>query len=155
MNLRALLPAALGLLLPLTALGEASIPDDLLGHYKAKAELDGALGVGPVRHHGYRVIQLGERSLTLDFYIDSNQLELVEMEQKGAGWTLRFKDPFDSDDLTTEFHLEKVGGVGTLTGKAGDMTVHHVRLLHGSAPNRSDRARKILFYECARADAWP
>ncbi len=43
----------------------------------------------------------------------------------------------------------------TLTGKAGDMTVHHVRLLHGSAPNRSDRARKILFYECASADAWP
>ncbi len=43
----------------------------------------------------------------------------------------------------------------TLTGKAGDMTIHHVRLLHGSAPNRSDRARKILFYELARADAWP
>ena len=43
----------------------------------------------------------------------------------------------------------------TLTGKAGDMTVHHVRLLHGSAPNVSDRARKILFYELASADAWP
>ncbi len=43
----------------------------------------------------------------------------------------------------------------TLTGKAGSMTVHHVRLLHGSAPNVSDRARKILFYECAAADAWP
>lgn len=43
----------------------------------------------------------------------------------------------------------------TLTGKAGDMTIHHVRTLHGSAPNRSDRARKILFYELARADAWP
>ncbi len=43
----------------------------------------------------------------------------------------------------------------TLTGKAGDMTVHHVRMLHGSAPNVSDRARKILFYECAAADAWP
>lgn len=43
----------------------------------------------------------------------------------------------------------------TLTGKAGDMTVHHVRTLHGSAPNVSDRARKILFYEIARADAWP
>ncbi|MBV6635568.1 MAG: phytanoyl-CoA dioxygenase family protein [Mameliella sp.] len=43
----------------------------------------------------------------------------------------------------------------TLTGQAGDMTVHHVRLLHGSAPNVSDRARKILFYECASADAWP
>ena len=35
------------------------------------------------------------------------------------------------------------------------MTVHHVRLLHGSAPNTSDRARLICFYECAAADAWP
>ncbi|MBP0481167.1 phytanoyl-CoA dioxygenase family protein [Sagittula salina] len=43
----------------------------------------------------------------------------------------------------------------TLTGKAGDMTVHHVRILHGSAPNTSTRARRILFYECASADAWP
>ena len=43
----------------------------------------------------------------------------------------------------------------TLTGKAGDMTVHHVRILHGSAPNVSDRARMILFYECVAADAWP
>lgn len=43
----------------------------------------------------------------------------------------------------------------TLTGKAGSMTVHHVRLLHGSAPNQSDRARLICFYECAAADAWP
>jgi ectoine hydroxylase-related dioxygenase (phytanoyl-CoA dioxygenase family) len=43
----------------------------------------------------------------------------------------------------------------TLTGKAGSMTVHHARTLHGSAPNRSDRARLILFYECLAADAWP
>jgi len=43
----------------------------------------------------------------------------------------------------------------TLTGKAGSMTVHHVRTLHGSAPNMSDRNRLILFYEMARADAWP
>lgn len=43
----------------------------------------------------------------------------------------------------------------TLTGKAGSMTIHHVRTLHGSAPNRSDRARLILFYECHAADAWP
>ena len=43
----------------------------------------------------------------------------------------------------------------TLTGRAGSMSVHHVRMLHGSAPNLSDRARYILFYEIARADAWP
>ncbi|SNB71087.1 Ectoine hydroxylase-related dioxygenase, phytanoyl-CoA dioxygenase (PhyH) family [Arboricoccus pini] len=43
----------------------------------------------------------------------------------------------------------------TLTGKAGSMTLHHVRTLHGSAPNMSDRARLICFYEVASADAWP
>lgn len=56
-------------------------------------------------------------------------------------------DPDDAD-----FDREKIV---TLTGKAGSMTVHHVRLLHGSAPNVSDRARLILFYEIAKADAWP
>lgn len=51
-----------------------------------------------------------------------------------------------------DFHFEKAV---TLTGKAGSMTVHHARTLHGSAPNRSDRARLILFFEAASADAWP
>ncbi len=56
-------------------------------------------------------------------------------------------DPSDAD-----FHHEKAV---TLTGKAGSMTVHHVRTLHGSAANRSDRMRMMLFYECLAADAWP
>ncbi len=43
----------------------------------------------------------------------------------------------------------------TLTGKAGSMTVHHVRTLHGSAPNMSEKNRLILFYELASGDAWP
>jgi len=51
-----------------------------------------------------------------------------------------------------DFHHDKAV---TLTGKAGSMTVHHVRMLHGSAPNVSDRNRFILFYECHAADAWP
>ncbi|NND89929.1 MAG: phytanoyl-CoA dioxygenase family protein [Granulosicoccus sp.] len=42
-----------------------------------------------------------------------------------------------------------------LTGRAGSMSVHHVRTLHGSAPNLSDRPRMLLFYECGAADAWP
>lgn len=43
----------------------------------------------------------------------------------------------------------------TITGKAGDMSIHHARVLHGSAPNQSDRARKLLFFELMAADAWP
>ena len=43
----------------------------------------------------------------------------------------------------------------SLTGPAGSLSIHHVRTLHGSAPNHSKTARKILFYECIAADAWP
>jgi len=42
-----------------------------------------------------------------------------------------------------------------LTGKAGSMSLHHCRTLHGSAPNMSDRARLMCFYELSAADAWP
>ena len=56
------------------------------------------------------------------------------------------------DPCDPEFEQEKAV---TITGKAGSMSVHHVRALHGSAPNLSDRARLLLFYECCAADAWP
>ena len=38
---------------------------------------------------------------------------------------------------------------------AGGISIHHVRALHGSAPNTSDRSRRMLFLELAAADAWP
>jgi phytanoyl-CoA hydroxylase len=38
---------------------------------------------------------------------------------------------------------------------AGAITVHHVRLLHGSAPNLSGRPRRLFLAEYAAADAWP
>jgi len=40
-------------------------------------------------------------------------------------------------------------------GRAGSASFHHVRLLHGSAQNTSDRSRLLLLYECTAADAWP
>jgi ectoine hydroxylase-related dioxygenase (phytanoyl-CoA dioxygenase family) len=42
-----------------------------------------------------------------------------------------------------------------LTGRAGSMSFHHVRLVHGSALNTSNRRRQLLLYEVAAADAWP
>lgn len=41
------------------------------------------------------------------------------------------------------------------TGKAGSCSFHHVRLVHGSSQNFSDKSRQLLLYECAAADAWP
>ena len=40
-------------------------------------------------------------------------------------------------------------------GTAGSLSFHHVRALHGSAPNVSDRSRNLLLYEVAASDAWP
>ncbi len=42
-----------------------------------------------------------------------------------------------------------------LTASAGSISLHHVRLVHGSTPNLSDRPRKLLLFECKAADAWP
>ena len=42
-----------------------------------------------------------------------------------------------------------------LLGKAGSITVHHVRAVHGSAPNASDRDRRLLLFQFRAADAWP
>jgi ectoine hydroxylase-related dioxygenase (phytanoyl-CoA dioxygenase family) len=42
-----------------------------------------------------------------------------------------------------------------LMGPAGSLTIHHARLVHGSAPNRSARSRRFLLYAYAANDAWP
>jgi phytanoyl-CoA hydroxylase len=40
-------------------------------------------------------------------------------------------------------------------GAAGTITVHHARLVHGSATNRSARPRRFLLHQYRTADAWP
>jgi ectoine hydroxylase-related dioxygenase (phytanoyl-CoA dioxygenase family) len=40
-------------------------------------------------------------------------------------------------------------------GKAGSITVHHVRAVHGSATNFSGHERRFLLFQYRAADAWP
>ena len=42
-----------------------------------------------------------------------------------------------------------------LMGPAGSISIHHARVVHGSALNRSTRDRRIIFYEMMAADAFP
>ncbi len=42
-----------------------------------------------------------------------------------------------------------------LEGQAGSISVHHVRLLHGSPLNRSPMPRRYLLQQYCAADAWP
>lgn len=42
-----------------------------------------------------------------------------------------------------------------LSGAAGSISIHHARIVHGSALNRSEFDRRLLFYEMMAADAFP
>lgn len=42
-----------------------------------------------------------------------------------------------------------------LNGPAGSISIHHGRIVHGSALNTSDHDRRLLFYEMMAADAYP
>lgn len=57
------------------------------------------------------------------------------------------------------FNPEEVGlnpkDAVELKGPAGSISIHHGRIVHGSALNTSDRSRRILFYEMMAADAFP
>ena len=62
----------------------------------------------------------------------------------------RFCGLVDPAEIRTE-----IANAVPLTGRAGSMSFHHVRSLHGSALNTSDRSRNLLLYGIAAADAWP
>lgn len=41
------------------------------------------------------------------------------------------------------------------TGRAGSISIHHARTVHGSAVNTSSRPRRLLLLQYRAADAWP
>lgn len=43
----------------------------------------------------------------------------------------------------------------SLMGPAGSVSLHHGRIIHGSAENTSSRARRLMFFEMMAADAFP
>lgn len=47
----------------------------------------------------------------------------------------------------------KVDSARIFSGKAGSVTVHNYRTVHGSKPNNSERARPLLLYVLSAADA--
>ena len=94
---------------------------------------------------GIMLEDVGEENGPLMVIPGSHRGPILSHHQGGV-----FCGAVDPDD--PDFHLYRAVA---LTGSAGSMSVHHARTLHGSAPNRSDRARLILFFEACAADAWP
>jgi ectoine hydroxylase-related dioxygenase (phytanoyl-CoA dioxygenase family) len=90
-----------------------------------------------------------------DMELDNGPLLVVPGSHTGPVWNHhdvdgRFCGLVEPDEIKDE-----IASAVPLTGRAGSMSFHHVRALHGSALNTSDRSRNLLLYEVAAADAWP
>ena len=90
-----------------------------------------------------------------DMDLENGPLMVIPGSHKGPVWNHhgedgRFCGVVDPADIEAE-----IASAVALTGRAGTMSFHHVRMLHGSALNTSDRSRNLLLYEVAAADAWP
>ena len=90
-----------------------------------------------------------------DTDLANGPLMVVPGSHRGPVWDHhgddgRFCGLVDPTDIAAE-----IARAVPLTGAAGSMSFHHVRALHGSALNTSDRDRNLLLYEIMAADAWP
>jgi ectoine hydroxylase-related dioxygenase (phytanoyl-CoA dioxygenase family) len=138
----------------------------LLGHdlrmHGAKLNMKSAKYGSPVEWHQDWAFypHTNDDILAIGVMLDDTSLEngpllCVPGSHKGPvfshhGSDGRFCGAIDPADLT-----DLIPTALPCVGKAGSMSFHHVRTLHGSAQNVSDRPRNLLLYEVAAADAWP
>jgi phytanoyl-CoA hydroxylase len=74
---------------------------------------------------------------------------------KGEVWNHHGEDGRFAGLIDPDLIRGEISRAVPCLGKAGSMSFHHVRALHGSALNTSDRPRNLLLYEVAASDAWP
>ena len=74
---------------------------------------------------------------------------------KGEVWSHHGEDGHFAGLIDPDLVKNEIDRAVPCMGRAGSMSFHHVRALHGSALNTSDRPRNLLLYEVAASDAWP
>jgi ectoine hydroxylase-related dioxygenase (phytanoyl-CoA dioxygenase family) len=89
-----------------------------------------------------------------DMAIENGPLMIVPGSHRGPIFDHHADGVFCGAMDPTKHDVDYAGAV-PLTGRAGSITVHHVRAVHGSAPNLSDRDRRLLLFQFRSADAWP
>ena len=89
-----------------------------------------------------------------DAFLENGPLMVVPGSHKGPTWDHHSGGHFCGamDPTRREVDFDKAV---PLTGRAGSISLHHVRLVHGSAQNVSDKARRLLLYEFSAGDAFP
>ena len=85
---------------------------------------------------------------------DNGPMMVVPGSHKGPVF-----DHHDAGYFVGALNHEEVGfdasNAVTLTGKAGSITVHHVRTVHGSKENHTEENRPFLVISYVAVDAWP
>jgi phytanoyl-CoA hydroxylase len=89
-----------------------------------------------------------------DCALENGPLMVMPGTHKGPVWDHHADGYFCGAIDPTQCDLDFSKAV-PLTGKAGTMSFHHVRLVHGSAQNVSALSRQLLLYEFSAADAFP
>ena len=89
-----------------------------------------------------------------DAFLENGPLMVIPGSHKGPTWNHHSGGYFCGAMDPTRKEADFESAV-PLTGKAGSMSFHHVRTVHGSAQNVSDRSRRLLLYEFSAGDAFP
>lgn len=89
-----------------------------------------------------------------DMTLENGPLQVIPGSHKGPILDHHLEGVFAGACDLAEAGYSPEDGVA-LTGPAGSLSIHHARILHGSALNTSRRDRQMLFYEIMAADAFP
>ena len=89
-----------------------------------------------------------------DMRLENGPLMVYPGSHKGPVYNHHVDGVFAGAMLPEENGLNPKNAV-SLLGSAGSISIHHGRIVHGSALNTSERARRILFFEMMAADAFP
>lgn len=89
-----------------------------------------------------------------DMELSNGPLLIVPGSHRGPVYDHHFEGKFCGAMDPTKRELD-YGTAVPLTGKAGSISIHHVRAAHASAPNTSNRERRFFLMQFRAADAWP
>lgn len=89
-----------------------------------------------------------------DMELSNGPLLIVPGSHRGPVFDHHFEGRFCGAMDPTKRELDYDAAV-PLTGKAGSISIHHVRAAHASAPNTSNRERRFFLMQFRAADAWP
>jgi len=90
-----------------------------------------------------------------DTNVENGAMYVVPGTHKGPTYDHHGADGRFCGAMDFEASGLKIADAVPCLGPAGSCSFHHVRLVHGSAQNRSNRSRGLLLYEMAAADAFP